>query len=132
MNPDPEAGGGFWRSRVGSVQFAVRGIAELLRSHSNARIHLGATIAVIATSFLLRISAGEWAALILATGLVWTAEALNTAVELLADRITPARDEQIRRAKDVAAGAVLLASIAAAITGVLILGPHLWTRLRAG
>lgn len=132
MNPEPEAGGGFWRARLRSLKFAWRGIAELLRSHPNARIHLGATVVVIAAAFLLRVSRGEWAMLVLAMGLVWTAEALNTAVELLGERITTERDELVRRAKDVAAGAVLLASIAAAVTGILILGPRLWALLQGG
>jgi diacylglycerol kinase (ATP) len=67
-----------------------------------------------------------------AIGIVWIAEAVNTAIEALADRITRENDDAIRRAKDVAAGAVLLAAITAAIIGLLILGPHAWAFVRRG
>lgn len=131
MNPEPGASAGFWRARLRSFRFAWRGIVEFQGTQPNARIHLVATIAVVAMAFLLGVSRGEWALLVMAMGLVWTAEALNSAVELLGDRITPAPDELVGRAKDIAAGAVLLASIAAAVTGFLILGPPLWALTRA-
>ena len=126
MNPDPEASTGS-RSRLAkSFVFAWRGVVELLRSQPNARIHLVMSIAITCVALLLRVSRGEWALLVVAMGLVWMAEAMNTAIEFLGDRITSERDEFIRRAKDVAAGGVLLASVAAAVTGFVILGPRLW------
>jgi diacylglycerol kinase (ATP) len=125
MNPDPEATSGSRSGLAKSFVFAWRGIVELIRSQRNARVHLLVTAVVAIVGLLLRISAGEWAALVLAMGLVWTAEAMNTAIEFLGDRITSEHDELIRRAKDVAAGGVLLASIAAAVTGFVILGPRL-------
>ena len=90
------------------------------------RLHFAATIAVIIAGFALKVTAGEWSALVLAIGLVWAAEGLNTAIEILADRVSRERDVHIGRAKDTAAGAVLIAAIAAAIVGVLILGPRVW------
>ena len=109
----------------------MRGIVSLLRTQVNARIHLLATVVVIVAGFVLRIPHGEWVPLAFAIGIVWIAEAANTAIEFLADRITREHDEAIRRAKDVAAGAVLLAAITAAIIGVLVLGPHAWALVRA-
>ena len=126
----PEAQSGFWRARGKSFACAARGIAQLLRTQLNARIHLLATGVVIAAGCAFHVTRGEWTALVLAIGIVWIAEGMNTAIEILCDRITTERDEQIGRAKDVAAGAVLLAAITAAVIGILVLGPHLWDLLR--
>ena len=130
MKPEPHTG--FWRGREKSFACALRGIAVLLRTQTNARIHLLATVLVVAAGFVFRISRGEWVPLAFAIGIVWIAEAVNTAIEALADRITRENDDAIRRAKDVAAGAVLLAAITAAIIGLLILGPHAWAVVRRG
>ena len=130
MKPEPHTG--FWRRRGKSFACALRGIAVLLRTQTNARIHLLATVLVVAAGFVFRISRGEWVPLAFAIGIVWIAEAVNTAIEALADRITRENDDAIRRTKDVAAGAVLLAAITAAIIGLLILGPHAWAVVRRG
>lgn len=130
MKPEPHTG--FWRGRGKSFACALRGIAVLLRTQTNARIHLLATVLVVAAGFVFRISRGEWVPLAFAIAIVWIAEAVNTAIEALADRITRENDDAIRRAKDVAAGAVLLAAITAAIIGLLILGPHAWAFVRRG
>ena len=130
MKPEPHTG--FWRRRGKSFACALRGIAVLLRTQMNARIHLLATVLVVAAGFVFRISRGEWVPLAFAIGIVWIAEAVNTAIEALADRITRENDDAIRRTKDVAAGAVLLAAITAAIIGLLILGPHAWAVVRRG
>jgi|694.fasta_scaffold05223_2 diacylglycerol kinase (ATP) len=130
MKPEPHTG--FWRGRGKSFACALRGIAVLLRTQTNARIHLLATVLVVAAGFVFRISRGEWVPLAFAIGIVWIAEAVNTVIEALADRITQENDDAIRRAKDVAAGAVLLAAITAAIIGLLILGPHAWAVVRRG
>jgi diacylglycerol kinase (ATP) len=122
MKPEPQRG--FWRARWKSFACAGRGIVLLLRTQANARIHLLATVLVIAAGFAFRITRGEWCLLAAAVGIVWAAEAANTALEFLADRITREHDESIRNAKDIAAGCVLLASITAAIIGILVLGPH--------
>ena len=126
----PESQPGFWRARCRSFACAGRGVVLLLRTQVNARIHLLATVLVIAAGFAFRVSRGEWCMLAGAIGIVWIAEAANTAFELLADRITREHDEAIRRAKDIAAAGVLLAAITAAVIGILILGPHAWALLR--
>lgn len=126
MKPEPETGRGFWLALLRSFRFAARGVREMIRSGRNVRIHFAATIAVVIAGFVLKVTAVEWSALVLAIGIVWSAEGLNTAVEILADRVSRERDDLIGRAKDAAAGAVLLAAIAAAIVGVLVLGPRVW------
>ena len=127
--PDPTSPGPprfRWRSFV----HAGRGIADLLRTQPNARVHLAATLAVLALGGWLGIDREDWGLLIPAIGLVWIAEALNTALEHLADAVHPARDERIRRSKDAAAAGVLIAAIAAAAIGWAVLGPPLLARIR--
>lgn len=111
--------------RLRSFAYAWAGMRTLLRTQHNAWIHAAATLLVIAAGAYFRLAAGEWLWLVLAMALVWTAEAFNTALELLADAVTQEQHPLIGQAKDVAAGAVLLAALAALIIGALVLGPHL-------
>ncbi len=112
-------------NRFTSFKHAFRGIGFLVKSQINARIHFGATLAVVFGGIYFMLTRAEWTAVILAMGLVWAAEALNTAVECLADATIPEQNTCVGRAKDVAAGGVLLAAIAAALVGVLVFGPYL-------
>jgi diacylglycerol kinase (ATP) len=109
-----------------SFGFAGRGIVLLLRTQPNARIHAVATVLAVGAGWALGISRLEWCAVIGVSGLVWMAEGMNTAIESVVDLVSPEWQALAGRAKDVAAGAVLLASIAAAIVGALIFGPRLW------
>jgi len=117
------------RGRAASVAHALHGIARLVRGEPNARIHAAATLSVLALGAWLGLGRLEWAALVLAIGAVWAAEALNSAFEALCDAVRPEPDPRVARAKDLAAGAVLLAALAAAAVGVLVLGPPLAARL---
>jgi diacylglycerol kinase (ATP) len=126
----PEGPSGFWRSRVRSFVHAGRGVALLLGTQKNARIHLLATVVVAGAGFYFRVTPAEWCFLSLAMGLVWAAEGANTAIEFLADRVSREHDEWIGNAKDTAAGGVLLAAVAAAVIGFIVLGPRVWFFLR--
>lgn len=110
--------------RIRSFRYAFAGLWTMLRSQHNAWIHAAATGAVAVAGACFRISLGEWCWLVLAVMAVWTAEALNTAFELLADVASPAFHPLVKQAKDVAAGAVLIAAIGSAVIGLLVLGPH--------
>ena len=101
----------------------------MLASQPNAQIHSVATVAVGVAGLWLKLSALEWATIFIVVGMVWTAEALNSALEALADRVSPEHHPLVGRAKDVAAGAVLIAAIAAVGVGIVILGPKLCVRL---
>lgn len=116
------------RFRAASFVNAGRGVAALCME-ANARVQLAIAAAVAGLGLWLDVGRGDWALLVLAMGLVLAGEAANTALEALADRVAPEPHPLIGRAKDVAAGAVLIASIAAAAVGLLVLGPPLWQRL---
>ena len=116
---------GFFSREAESFACAFRGIAALLKSEVHARIHLVATVVVLALAWWLGISSGEWIAVILAIGLVWVAEALNTAIEYVADLAHPDEHPEVKKLKDLAAAAVLFASIAALIVGLIVFMPRL-------
>ena len=110
--------------RIRSFAYAFAGIWTMLRSQQNAWIHLAATVAVCGLGFILGLSTADWCWIVLAIMSVWTAEALNTAFEFLADVASPEFHPLVKHAKDVAAGAVLIAAFGAAVIAVLVLGPH--------
>jgi diacylglycerol kinase (ATP) len=114
--------------RVRSLRHAIGGIRRMVSCQHNAWIHAAVTVVVLVTALTLRVSAADWCWIILAISIVWTAEALNTAFEFLADAASPEFHPLVRDAKDVAAGAVLITAIAAAIIGAVIFWPYV-TRL---
>ncbi|RYD26281.1 MAG: diacylglycerol kinase family protein [Lysobacteraceae bacterium] len=95
----------------------------LAQDEHNAWLHLAASATVIIAGLALDISLDDWRWLVSAIAFVWVTEAMNTAVEELCDRVSPQLDEAIGRVKDLAAGAVLAASLAAVVIGLLTLGP---------
>lgn len=113
----------YWAGRLRSFGYAFRGVWTMLRSQRNAWIHALATAAVLAAGWALDVSANDWKWLVLALVSVWGAEALNTALELLADAAKPEFHPLVKQAKDVAAGAVLIAAIGAATIGALVFIP---------
>lgn len=112
-------------ARMRSVRHALQGIGYVLRSQHNAWIHAAATMLVVAAGFFLGLTAIEWCCIVIASTSVWTAEALNTALELLADAAIEELHPLVGHAKDVAAGAVLVTAIGAVIVGVIIFWPHI-------
>jgi diacylglycerol kinase (ATP) len=110
--------------RVRSFWCAIHGVAVMLGSQQNAWIHAAATVLVVGAGAYLGISRADWCWIILAIVAVWTAEALNTALEFLTDVASPEFHPVAGRAKDVAAGAVLIAALGSVAIALLILGPH--------
>lgn len=123
-NPTPPSKS-FISRRIRSFSYAIRGVWCILRTQHNAWIHAVATIVVILAGIFLRVSVSEWYFLITAIVAVWIAEGLNTALEILADAATPDFHPLVGRAKEVAAGAVLIAAIGAAIIGSIIFIPKI-------
>jgi diacylglycerol kinase (ATP) len=111
--------------RIRSFKYAVVGLARMIRCQHNAWIHAAATIGAIMLGVLFQLSGSEWCWIVLAIAIVWTAEALNTAFEFLADAASPNFHPIVKDAKDVAAGAVLITAIAAVIIGGIVFWPHI-------
>lgn len=107
-----------------SFVYALQGLVFMLRSQPNAWVHLLATLGVCAAGLYFGLSRGEWLWICVAIVMVWSAEAFNTALEQLADALHPERHPGVGRAKDLAAGAVLIAASGAAVIGVMVFWPH--------
>lgn len=120
-------------ARLRSVRYALRGIGVMLRTQHNAWVHAVATVAAVGAGLVLGIGRLEWLAVVLAIMAVWTAEALNTAFESLCDVASPEFHPMVERAKDVAAGAVLVAATGSVVIGLLVFGPRLlaWVAMQA-
>ena len=113
-------------ARLRSFVYAGRGLRTMLISQHNAWLHAVATLIVVALGVILGVSRLEWMALVLAMASVWTAEALNTAFEFLCDVASPEFHPLVEKAKDVAAGAVLICAAGAAAVGTLVIWPYLF------
>ncbi len=112
-------------ARARSFGHAVRGLGFVLKTQHNAWIHLVATIAVIAAGLWLDVSLQDWRWIALAVGFVWVAEIINTAFERLCDLVQPEFHVSVKAAKDVAAGAVLVAACTAVVIGCLVFLPYI-------
>jgi diacylglycerol kinase len=114
-----------WKARIKSFGYAFEGIVCFFRSEHNAQIHLATTILVIVLSIALGINKWEAVAVVFSIAIVWITEMINTAIEKTTDLISMERHPQIKCIKDISAGAVLIASIAAALVGCFIFIPKL-------
>jgi diacylglycerol kinase (ATP) len=110
---------------VAALRNAMRGVGFMF-SELSIKILAAGTVVTIAAGAYFSIAPLEWTTVLLALGLVWAAEGLNTALERLTDLVSPGFHPLAGRAKDLAAGAVLLASVAAVLTGAIIFGPRLF------
>jgi diacylglycerol kinase len=119
----------FFQTRAHSFRYAFAGWWFVIRTQKNAWIHAIISIAVILVSFWLGLDAHDWAMIIIAIAMVWTAEFINTALEAVVDLASPTQHQLARVGKDVGAAAVLIAAASAALIGLLILGPPLILRL---
>lgn len=117
------------RSRLLAFRDATRGIGFMLREEPNMRFHVVAAAGVIVAAAVLGLDAFEWAACIFAIVLVLLAEILNTAVEALLDIVHPGQHPLVGVVKDLAAGAVLVASLGATVIALLVFVPAFWDRL---
>jgi diacylglycerol kinase len=113
--------------RALSFKYAFEGVATAFRDQPNLKLHLVAAIAVIFISYFLQITKTEWLVIILTVGFVITAELTNTAIEEVVDSFTDQVHPAAKKAKDVAAAAVLVASITAVIIGGAIFLPYLFS-----
>lgn len=109
-----------------SVQYALEGIFACIKKERNMKIHLSMMIIVIICGFVFSIEIFEWIICIILFGLVIALELINTAIEAVVDLCSPTFHPLSKLAKDMAAGAVLIAAISAAIIGLIIFIPKLF------
>lgn len=126
MKPAPTH---FWHGRWRSFGYALAGIAYVWRTQPNFWIHTVMAVFVTILGLVLRLSRYEWAILLLAMIIVFSAELMNSAIEAIVDKASPEHHPLAKAAKDCAAGAVFVAAIGAVLIGILILAPPLLSRL---
>ncbi|MDE7401782.1 MAG: diacylglycerol kinase family protein [Muribaculaceae bacterium] len=114
---------------MASFKYAFSGIARLFRNEPHAKFHLVAAAVVIAAGLWFGLEVWEWVAVMFCIGGMFAAEAFNTSLEKLADRVCREYDPLIGASKDLSAGAVLLFAITSAIIGIIIFLPKLIDRL---
>ena len=119
----------FLASRIAAFGHAFRGWGYVLKTQHNAWIHSSVTGIVILLGLWLELPARDWAVLVLTIAMVFMAEFINTSIEAVVDLASPVHHPLAKVGKDVGAGAVLVAALAAVLIGLLILGPPLWTKI---
>jgi diacylglycerol kinase (ATP) len=119
----------FISSRTAAFGHASRGWAYVLKTQHNAWIHSVVATAVILIGLWLGLPPRDWAVLILAIAMVFTAEFINTSIEAVVDLASPVHHPLAKVGKDVGAAAVLVAALSAMLIGFLILGPPLWQKI---
>ena len=115
----------FVKARIKSIGYALAGLKDILKTEHNAWVHAFATVVVLLLSAWLRLDTIKLIIIIIFITLVWISEAFNTVLELVIDIVSPEYSETARRAKDIAATAVLIAALGAFAAGLIILGPPL-------
>jgi diacylglycerol kinase (ATP) len=113
-----------FKARLQSFRHAGAGIGFMLRTQHNAWIHLAITLMACLAGVWLRLNSADWRWLTVAISLVWSAEAMNTAFEYLCDVVSPEFHVAVAKAKDIAAGAVVICSGGAVVLGLLTFWPY--------
>lgn len=109
-----------------SFYHAFRGVSEAFETQQNFRIHVYASIGIIALSILLQINHIEWVMVIASIVLVLIMELTNTAIEYFADLIKQEYDLKVKIVKDISAAAVLISVLLAIFVGIVVFVPKLW------
>jgi len=109
-----------------SFGYAGRGIKLVFGSEQNMKIHIFIAMLVVICGFVFNLNVMEWIVCLLCVGLVFGTEMINTAIENVVDLASPEHHELAGKAKDIAAGAVLICAIISVIIGLLIFAPKLW------
>ena len=112
-------------NRLKSFKYAGNGLRILIIEEHNARIHVIAAIGVIAAGIIFKISMSEWIAVVFSIAVVFVTEIINSSIENLADFVSPAKHEKIKKIKDLSAAGVLLGAIAATIVGLIVFIPRI-------
>ena len=108
-----------------SFKYAFTGIRSAIKSERNMKIHISIMILVILLGIGLKISLIEWILCFICFAMVISGELFNTAIEITVDLAMPKKNEQAKRAKDIAAGGVLICALFSAFIGICIFLPKI-------
>ena len=109
-----------------SFKYALNGILDALKEEPNFKFHFLAGFLVILLSFFLNISKTDWIIIIILIGFVIAVELTNTAIEAVVDHIVQSEHPGAKLAKDISAGAVLVAAVTSVVVGALIFLPYIY------
>ena len=112
------------QKRLKAFTYATSGAWVFIKTQHSAWIHVFAAVSVVCAGFKLNVTKTDWIFLVIAMTMVWVAECMNTAIETLCDQVSIEFKPLIKKSKDIAAGAVLLAAIGATIIGVIVFLPY--------
>jgi diacylglycerol kinase len=113
------------RKTVTSFVYALNGLKIMIREEPNSRIHLFAAICTVIAGILFKVSLNEWIALVFAIGFVISLEIVNSAIENIADFVSPERNDMIKKIKDLSAAGVLVSAMTALIIGLIVFLPKI-------
>ncbi|WP_164112506.1 MULTISPECIES: diacylglycerol kinase family protein [Sphingobacterium] len=116
-----------FKKRIDSFKYALNGFKILFKEEFNAKVHLVSAILALILGFLFDLNTFEWIAILLAIAMVISSELINTAIEYLANFVSPEKRTVIKKVKDLAAAAVLTAAIVALFIGIIIFGTKILT-----
>lgn len=114
-----------------SFKFAFRGLYKVFRYENNAKVHLTATVVVLAAGVYFRLTGTEWLGIVSAIALVWLSETFNTAIETLVDLCHPEFDKKAGAIKDLSAGAVLVAAAYSLTVALIIFLPKIYSYVQS-
>jgi diacylglycerol kinase len=124
INPDFKYFRGM-KKRIKSFEYALNGLKIFFKTQPNAQIHLFASVFIIILGIIYKLENQEWLLIIFAIGIVFLAEAFNTAIEFLVNFVSPDFHKEAGKIKDLAAAGVLIAAITAAVIAILIFLPKI-------
>jgi diacylglycerol kinase len=113
------------RKTIQSFRYAFNGLKIMIREEPNSRVHLFAAICTVIAGIFFKVSLIEWIALVFATGFVISLEIVNSAIENIADFISPGKDDMIKKIKDLSAAGVLVSAMTALIVGLIVFLPKI-------
>ncbi|MEN9303317.1 MAG: hypothetical protein RL264_1746 [Bacteroidota bacterium] len=108
-----------------SFGFALEGIVYLLRTERNFQVHFFLFWVLLITAFFFKINSSEWLAILICSALVFSLEAVNTAIEILCNKVQPHHDPQIKTIKDISAAAVVISAILSVVVALVIFVPRI-------
>ena len=116
----------YCRNRYSAFGYAFKGAWDMLANHNPSKIHMLAFVGMMVVCWAFGFALWKWIVVLLCSGMVLTAEALNTGIEYVVDLVSPEWNELAGKAKDVAAAGVLFASLFSGVIAILLVVHEVW------